>query len=178
MQDSILLQAIKNDNKRAFKKAFETYYKPLCIYIKSFTKDLDTAEEIVQSTFIYFWNKRHDIEIHTSLKSYLYMMCYNNYLQSLRQQAKQDLLLSRLQKESLLELESEPEENLTANIDRLHAIIETLPSRCQEIIKCRLKGLKYQEIADKLNISIKTVESQMAIAYTKIRENFNNNPSI
>ncbi|WP_404824897.1 sigma factor [Myroides odoratimimus] len=80
MQDSILLQAIKNDNKRAFKKAFETYYKPLCIYIKSFTKDLDTAEEIVQSTFIYFWNKRHDIEIHTSLKSYLYMMCYNNYL--------------------------------------------------------------------------------------------------
>ncbi|MDX4975611.1 sigma-70 family RNA polymerase sigma factor [Myroides odoratimimus] len=102
----------------------------------------------------------------------------NLSLQSLRQQAKQDLLLSRLQKESLLELESEPEENLTATIDRLHAIIETLPSRCQEIIKCRLKGLKYQEIADKLNISIKTVESQMAIAYTKIRENFNNNPSI
>ena len=173
MQDSILFQAIKNDNKLAFKQIFESYYKPLCIYIKSFTKDLDTAEEIVQSTFIYFWNKRHDIEIHTSLKSYLYMMCYNNYLQSLRQQAKQDQFLSNLHKDSLLEMEYDSEEDATANIDRLIAVIDTLPTRCQEVIKCRLEGLKYQEIADNLNISIKTVENQMAIAFTKIRENFN-----
>ncbi len=174
MQDSFLFQAIKNNNEKAFKAVFEAYYKPLCVYIKSFTKDLDTAEEIVQSTFITLWTKRAEIEIHTSLKSYLYTMSYNNYLQNLKQIEKQEKLAHKLQIEALNDIENESDKNQETTTEKMLQVIKNLPNRCQEIINLRLEGLKYQEIADHLNISIKTVENQMGIAFSKIRESFNN----
>lgn len=174
MNDYLLFQAIKNNNEKAFKTVFETYYKPLCVYIKGFTKDNDTAEEIVQATFIYFWTKRDTIEIHTSLKSYLYTMSYNNYLQNVRKLNKEEKFANKLQKQIIETIQHEPEEEFDAGIDQMLLIINTLPARCQEIIKLRLEGLKYQEIANQLNISIKTVENQMGIAFSKIRDSFFN----
>ena len=55
---------------------------------------------------------------------------------------------------------------------RLNAVIDKLPSRCQEILKYKMQGLKYREIAETLDISIKTVESQIRTAFIKIRQDF------
>jgi len=68
---------------------------------------------------------------------------------------------------------------LEKRLEKLKAIIETLPEKCKEILLLnKMDGLKYREIAIKLNISIKTVEAQMRIAFQKIREGFKDNPLI
>ncbi|AFL79635.1 RNA polymerase sigma-70 factor, Bacteroides expansion family 1 [Aequorivita sublithincola DSM 14238] len=172
MDDDHLIADIKLGNERAFKSLFEKYYRPLCAYLRSYTPDFDSAEELAQTTFVKFWNKREEIDVHTSVKSYLFKMGYNSFLKTIRQKNKQSTLLEELKYKALEEEENRPENDLQAATERLRNIIETLPPRCQEILKLKLEGLKYQEIADQLNLSIKTVEAQMRIAFTKIREDF------
>ena len=172
MDENHLLADIQKGDERAFKELFQKYYKPLCAYLRSYTPDLDSAEELAQTTFVKFWNKRNEIEVHTSIKSYLYKMGYNAFLKTVRQRNKQFNLLEELKYKALEEEEQRAENDLQAATERLKKIIETLPPRCQEILKLKLEGLKYQEIAQQLNISIKTVEAQMRIAFIKIREDF------
>ncbi|MEJ0055135.1 MAG: sigma-70 family RNA polymerase sigma factor [Bacteroidota bacterium] len=69
--------AVREGNESAFEMLFKTYYKPLCNYAYSFLNDKDEAEEVVQAAFIGIWDKRHSIEIQTSMKSYLYRMVRN-----------------------------------------------------------------------------------------------------
>lgn len=172
MENEHLLIQIKQGNQRAFKIFFEHHYPALCTYLRIFTPDMDSAQELAQAVFVDFWSKRNEIEIHSSLKSYLYRMGYNLFLNGLRKRRMQASLLEELKFEALKEEEQQPEEQLSEAVERLKKIIETLPARCQEILKLKMQGLKYQEIADSLNISIKTVEAQMRIAYIKIREGF------
>lgn len=172
MDEDHLIMDIKQGNERAFKTLFEKYYRPLCAYLRSFTPDPDSAEELAQTTFVKFWNKREQIEVHTSVKSYLFKMGYNSFLKTIRQKDKQASLLEKLKQEALQEEEDQAANHLQAAIERLRKSIETLPPRCQEILKLKLEGLKYQEIAEQLDISVKTVEAQMRIAFTKIRGDF------
>ena len=144
----------------------------MCAYIRSYTPDLDSAEEIAQTTFVKFWNKRMEIEIHTSLKSYLFKMAYHAFLKNLRQKDKRSTLLEELKHQAIQEEENRPQTDLMEATIRLRKVVDTLPPRCQEILRLKLQGYKYQEIADNLDISIKTVESQMRIAFIKIREGF------
>ncbi|NKI26929.1 RNA polymerase sigma-70 factor [Arenibacter sp. 6A1] len=167
-----LIEGIKNGDQSAFKLLFDTHYQALCAYLQGFTSDLDTAEELVQLTFVSLWRKRKTIEIHTSIKSYLYKMSYNLFLQSLRQRNKEHTFLEDLKQEALQEVFETTDIDREDYTNRLKKCIEQLPERCQEILNLKLRGLKYKEIADELGISIKTVESQMRIAFTKIREEF------
>ena len=172
MDDDHLLAEIKQGNERAFKTLFEKYYRPLCAYLRSYTPDFDSAEELAQTTFVKFWNKREEIEVHTSVKSYLFRMGYHSFLKTIRQKNKRTSLLEELKYKALEEEEQRPENDLQAATERLKKIIETLPPRCREVLTLKMQGLKYQEIADQLNISIKTVEAQMRIAFNKIRDDF------
>lgn len=172
MDENHLLTEIRNGDEKAFKKLFLKHYQPLCAYLRSYTPDFDSAEELAQTTFVKFWNKRSEIVVHTSIKSYLYKMGYNAFLKTVRQQNKKTTLLEELKYKALEEEEQRTEDELQAASLRLQKIIETLPPRCQDILKMKMEGLKYQQIADQLNISIKTVEAQMRIAFIKIRENF------
>lgn len=93
----------------------------------------------------------------------------------MRQKNRQSGLLEELKYQALEEEEGRPENDLQEAPARLRKIIETLPPRCREILDLKMQGFKYQEIAEQLNISIKTVESQMRIAYVKIRDDFKDN---
>ena len=172
MGNQLLLAKIKQGNQQAFEVLFKNHYPPLCGYLRSFTPDMDTAQELAQAVFVDFWNKRNEIEIRTSVKSYLFRMGYNLFLTGLRKKKKQDTLLEELKYTALQEEEQRPEDQLIEATERLKKIVETLPPRCQEILKLKMQGQKYQEIAERLDISIKTVEAQMRIAYIKIREGF------
>ncbi len=172
MDDDHLIADIKQGNERAFKSLFEKYYSPLCAYLRSYTPDFDTAEEIAQRTFVKFWNKREEIEVHTSVKSYIFKMGYHSFLKTIRQKNKHTNLLEELKYKALEEEEQRPENDLQAATERLKKIIEILPPRCREVLTLKMQGMKYQEIADHLNISIKTVEAQMRIAFNKIRDDF------
>lgn len=172
MDDNSLLVQIKNGNSLAFKQFFDRHYHPLCYYLNNFTNDKDTAEDIAQLVFVDFWNKRETITIHSSVKSYLYKMAYHQFLDSLLQKKKEATVLEQLKYEALQTISTPTEAELEQKSQRLWRIIEQLPDRCQEVLRLKMEGLKYKDIAEHLGLSVKTVESQMRVAFIKIRADY------
>lgn len=170
MDDRIIIQKIKKGDTHAFETFFNSYYSLLCIYLQSFSLDKDTAQELAQQVFVKFWEKRKKIVISTSAKAYLYRMAYNEFL--MRKRKKKEVIseLDRLTQESLREYEDISAQALEEKSQGLKKSIQKLPPACQNVLRLKMNGATYKEIALEMNISIKTVESQMRIAYTKLRE--------
>jgi RNA polymerase sigma-70 factor (ECF subfamily) len=163
---------IQQGNIKEFEKVFRDYYSPLCHFAFRYLKDMDSAEEIVQDLFYMYWKNRERIEITTSLKSYLYQATKNKCLKHIEHKSVED----RYTKEMLLQPNYEGAYSNNIETDELNQVIENtlnqLPDRCREIfVLNRFEGFKYQEIADKLSISIKTVEANMGKALKLFRVN-------
>lgn len=172
MDETSLIAQIKEGNKLAFRQFFNCYYQPVCAYLNNFTTDRHAAEDLAQLVFVDFWNKRETIKIHTSPKSYLYKMAYNQFLTSLRKKKKEATILEQLKYEALQTITTPSEAEMEQKSQRLWQVIGQLPERCQEVVKLKMEGFKYREIADALGLSVKTVESQMRVAFIKIREDY------
>ncbi|MFI1773667.1 RNA polymerase sigma factor [Thalassobellus citreus] len=166
------LEGIKKGDQNAFKAIFELYYTPIFTYLRSFTRDVATAEDLTQATFATLWEKRTVLEIKSSLKSYLYKMAYNNFLQSYRHQTRKDKLIIDLTASAFSEHYIDNENMEAERIKQLNNAIETLSPACKRIIELKRKGVKNTEISDQLNLSIKTVESHVRNAFKVIRKNF------
>lgn len=143
----------------------------MCFFAQKYVKDFESAKEIVQDAFISLWEKRETIDMNRAVKSYLTMSIHNKCTNHLRNNRKFDQYI--LDIENLLEVpeyegaDSMVENELKLKID---ASIRELPEKCREIfVMNRYENLKYQEIADKLQISVKTVESQMSKALQHMR---------
>jgi RNA polymerase sigma-19 factor, ECF subfamily len=157
---------------RNFERIFKEFFNPLAYYARIFTKDQDSAKDIVHNVFINLWEKRDDISFEQSIKSYLYTSVHNRCLNHLRDRAKfikDDVsefeFLNSQSVEDSYDIETKETES------RINDAINSLPERCREVFKLkRFEELKYSEIADLLNISIKTVEAQMSKALRILRE--------
>ncbi|WNH09011.1 RNA polymerase sigma factor [Thalassobellus suaedae] len=174
--DKEIILAIQKDDKAAFEFLFKSYYKGLVGYITTYTQDIQLSEDIVQHSFIKLWNNRNKLLIETSPKNYLYNIAYNRYIDLYRKKKREGDLIKEL---CLQNLRSNIEENkdvLEKRIDKLKKIIEHLPPRCKEVLYLnKQRGLDYKEIAEKLNISPRTVEEHIRIAFKKIRIGFKEN---
>ncbi|MCR8668928.1 RNA polymerase sigma-70 factor [Aestuariibaculum sp. M13] len=176
MEDLALIQAIANNDNEAFNSLFSKYYRPLVIFITTYTNDVPSSEDIVQQVFITIWEKRQKLDGIKSLKSYLYKIAYNTFIDQYRTTKKQDLFFEELRQDILRELITENKEYQEKRILKLKKLISTLPPKCKEILELnKLRGLNYKEIANKLNISEKTVDAQMRLAFKKIRLGFEDN---
>jgi RNA polymerase sigma-70 factor (family 1) len=169
--DQEVFSAMQSGEIPAFEMLFKTFYQPLCRYATSFLKDPDDAEEIVQAAFIGFWEKRETISIDTSVKSYLYRAVRNSCLNELKhEQVKQRYIAGETVMGEKL---SESADHLAIHVeleDKIKAAIQRLPEQCRLIFTMsRFEELKYQEIADQLNLSLKTVENQMGKALKIMR---------
>ncbi|MCW3464866.1 RNA polymerase sigma-70 factor [Chitinophaga nivalis] len=159
------------DDEIAYRELFVVFYKPLLQFAFSFVRSHETAEEIVSDVFINIWEKRRQLEAIQRLKVYLYVATKNRSLKYLLKQQKQAAVTID---DLLVEPESQyhnPEQLMvTAEmLQRIEAAINGLPPRCKAIFKLvREDGLKYKEIAEILNVSVKTIDNQLAIALTKI----------
>lgn len=162
---------IKSGKVPAFEMLFKTYYQSLCRYAATYLKDPDEAEEIVQAAFIGIWEKRASISIETSIKSYLYRTVRNSCLNELKhEQVKQKYLASLLLEEEKTTVPADQEAIHVELEEKIRQAIGRLPEQCRLIFTMsRFEELKYQEIADQLNLSVKTVENQMGKALKLMR---------
>jgi len=165
---------IINSDISEFEKVFRSFYEPLCRYAFQIVHDMDAAEEIVEEFFYNYWKNRETIEVKISLKAYLYRSIRNNSLRYL-----EHIAVTRKHAKEVMAVEKDIDSGNTSDemeLNELNAIVDKtldeLPERCSQIFKMsRFDGLKYQEIAELLSISVKTVEADMGKALQHFRKN-------
>ena len=165
---------IKKGDIKAFEKIFREFYPILCSFANKILKDKDKSEEIVQDVFYNIWKKKNEININVSLKSYLYKSVQNKCYQITQHKTIEDKYKNYV-KNSSLNNYTTPLNNI--ELQEINNLIEktlnSLPENCNKIFRMsRFEGLKYKEIAEKLSISVKTVEANMSKALKKFRVNF------
>ena len=164
---------IKQLDKDTFENLFREYFVPLTAFAKKYVGDIDAAKEVVHDVFVNLWSKRSTIDIEKSVKSYLYTSSYNRSLNYIRDNKKFDTNISvegNVAKAS--EWSFEDDVDAIELEEKINKIIASLPEKCRQIfLMSRFDGLKYHEIAEKLNISVKTVEAQMSKALKALKEN-------
>ncbi|MFW5707749.1 MAG: RNA polymerase sigma-70 factor [Bacteroidota bacterium] len=160
-------------DETTLRELFDLYYNNLCRFASGYLSDPDTAEEIVQQVFINLWNQREKIDPEKQIKSYLFTSVKNRCLNHIRDNRKYRSYY--LDVETELEIQVD-EKDIFAEAElekRLSQALEKLPEKCREVfVLCRFEEMKYKEVADKLNISQKTVEAQMSKALKILREEF------
>lgn len=168
--DQALYVKIKEGDEQAFKALFQTYYASMCHFASQYLKDKDTAEETVQELFVRLWEKRSTLSIETSVNHYLFRSVRNQCLNQLQHQKIKQQYASRVM-ESPQEVDWQPLYLEVDLMERIEKSIASMPPKRQEIFRLsREQGLKYKEIADKLDISVKTVEAQMGLALKHLRD--------
>ncbi|OFX17587.1 MAG: hypothetical protein A2033_04625 [Bacteroidetes bacterium GWA2_31_9] len=162
---------IEKLDKNSFEILFKQYFSVLCQFARKYVRDLDTSKEIVHDCFVSFWDKRDTIDLSKPVKTYLFTSVHNRCLNHIRNNKKFDQNVENFE---LLDLshhhiasDSLVEQEISSQINNA---IESLPEKCKEIFKMsRFEEMKYKEIAEKLNLSIKTVEAQMSKALQVMR---------
>ncbi len=154
-----------------FEQLFRSHFKGLTHFAITFVKNDETAREIVQETFINLWEKRSSIDLSKPVKSYLSTSVRNRCLNHLRDNKKFSSDLLAIEHATGNEYNEQPDKLVEAEIrEKIAVSISELPEKCREIfVLSRSENLKYQEIADRLQISIKTVEAQMSKALQHMR---------
>src|ERR1700722_5306232 len=162
---------VRKDDQQDYKELYRLLYSYLFNFARTVVPSRETAEEIVSDVFVRLWERRKELEKVENLKVYLYVATRNTAFNYLNKQ-------KRTPTNSIDDLEAEftsiyfDPEQLLITADMLALIqkaIDQLPPKCKVIFKlAKEDGLKYREIAEVLNISVKTVENQLAIALYKI----------
>jgi RNA polymerase sigma-70 factor (ECF subfamily) len=150
---------------------FSEWYKPLCGYAFSILQHEDDTQDAVQKLFCKLWDKHKDIEIHTSIKSYLYRSIHNDCINIIKQRKTKADYVNYSQQESGIEYYNADLQIMTTELDEnIKNAIEKLPPRCREVfLLSRMKNLSYAEISKTLDISVGTVETQMVKALKSLR---------
>jgi RNA polymerase sigma-70 factor (ECF subfamily) len=171
--DSMSYKDIRHD-EAAFEAFFKQHYQKLCVYCKfKFGFDVELAEDVVNTSFTKLWESRQTLAANVSPTSYLYKIINNTSLnilkhEKVKQQHVQETLKTTSDSVVPESFDSVDLKRLRSEID---AAIAELPEQMRRIFELsRFEGLKYSEIAGRLNISVKTVETQMSRALSKLRE--------
>ncbi len=170
--ENILVDRLRNKDKRAFELIYNEFFKVLVSYAFRFLDTIEESEEIVQEVFVKFWDKCDSLAPDSSIKSYLYRSVHNTCLNKLKHEKVKDgykqYVIQYMDESVIPDFREEEDNDL---FSRIISEIDKLPPRCREIFRLsRFEGLKYQEIADHLEISVKTVEVQMGKALKVLRE--------
>lgn len=164
---------IESDKKdiAEFEVVFKAHYKSLCMVAYGIVKNTDTAEEIVQEFFYYYWLNRKTLKIKTSLKAYFYKSVYNRSLKHLRS------LSVRQKHADFIKSQDNSSDNFLEKLeakelwDIIEQILNEIPQNHANIFRMnRYQGMKYKEIAEVLSISVKTVEAAMGKALAILRK--------
>jgi RNA polymerase sigma-70 factor (ECF subfamily) len=171
VNDTGTIQLHTESGTAVFEDVFKSHFKNLHAYAFTIVKDDIIAEEMVQQVFYKIWERKAHLSIQTSLTAYLYRSVYHESLNHIKHQkvktAYQSYATTRMNQQS----DNAAKKVLLGELEgRLRQALQELPEQCRTIFQMsRFEELKYQEIADRLGLSIKTVENQMGKALKLMR---------
>jgi RNA polymerase sigma-70 factor (family 1) len=159
-------------DQQAYKELFITLYPSLFSFTTGIIRSKQVAEEIISDVFIKIWEKRVDLDLIINLQVYCFVIAKNLSLNHLEKQSRITTLNIDDYSETLTtDIYIDPEQLMITSemVDLINAAIDSLPARCKMIFNLiKENDFKYKEVAEIMNISIKTVENQLAIALKKI----------
>ena len=158
--DDDLMRRLALDDERSFDSIFKLYYKDLLLYAGSYLRERQVCEDIVQSLFMHLWYDRKTLSVGRSLKSYLLISVRNRCFDYMRHQNVRNDYFDYVNENSVLSSSNTEEYILYSELqDHIKKAINKLPKAQKEVfVLSRIKGIKYKEIAKKLNVSERTVE--------------------
>jgi RNA polymerase sigma-70 factor (family 1) len=172
VRDTEIIGRIRQGDVKQFESLFRSSYVSLVRYARTMVRDHDTAEEIVQDLFFRIWKDREKIVIESSLNGYMFRAVHNRCLHHIEHQK----VIEKHAGEMSLHVTESPDNpsdilNYKELQGRIANVLEKLPERCGKIFCMnRFQGLKYNEIAEKLSVSVKTVEANMGRALKEFRK--------
>lgn len=167
-----LLLQVSEGNEFAFRQLFDTYRGKLYAYVLKITESKEAAEDTVHDVFLKIWTTREKLPDIENINAYLYRMCHNRAYNGLRKMAKETLVMAELEKGEAYE-DNDPSRNLLRKEVRqfIDEAIDKLTPQQKAVFKMsRQEGLKQQEIAERLNISISTVKTHLADGLHSLRK--------
>lgn len=179
IDDNNILIRLREGDKKALTILYNNYWRPL--YISSFNllKDKEVCEEIIQDVFIEIWNKRADIQIKVSLKSYLYACVRYKVFAEFRK--SKDLPIALYEDLNNRFQYTSPETQMMHEElkQQVSLVVESLPEKCKLVFKLsRIEQLSHKEISEQLNVSTKTIENHITKALKILRLSLGNVMSI
>jgi len=170
-EDKELYIKLKNGEEQAFQVLFRKYYSSLCHFARQFLNDNELAEETVQDMFVKIWEKRESLNIETSVKHYFFRSVRNQCLNQIQHEKIKKQYASMVIESAHQEINPNEFFIEVDLVKRIEKSIDSLPPKRKEIFRLsREQGMKYKEIAETLEISIKTVEAQMGLALKHLRD--------
>lgn len=170
LREKHILTKLQKGNESGFRDLFDLYYQPLCIFALKYIDSIEEAEDLVQDTFIRFWNNKSFENINTGLKSYLFQAVKNNSLNHLRKNSK--YRFEKIDSEVLNivqdELNSDELNELSSNLIKQ---INELPEKARNVFKAIVfDNMKYKEVAELNGISVNTVKTHYSRSLAKVRK--------
>lgn len=167
MDEKHLLRDIANGDRNAFEILAMRYYVPLTVFAMRMTGDRDTAEDIVQDAFVYLWEKRRSLNDAQHMRNYLYLIVRNYSIDHRRSTTR----IRPLQNEAYLKEEEISAHYIrTETIRLLHEAVGKLPPRTAEVVRLTLEGMKQEQIAAQMGITLATVKALKGEGIKKLRE--------
>lgn len=175
MDDNLLLVSLRNGDDRAWKQLFNTHYPVMCHLAYQYVKDDFTAAALVDDVMADLWEKRGSIKIKQSLRSYLLSSVRNrciNYLRSFHIKNLKPLEAERFLERDVVDGTYPLGKMLDDEmIEAVRQAVDSLPDECRRILlKNKEDGLKYEQIANELGISVNTVKYHMKNAFALLRD--------
>ncbi len=170
-EDKELYIKLKTGDERAFQTLFRKYYPAMCHFACQYLNDNELAEETVQDMFVKIWEKRESLNIETSVKHYFFRSVRNHCLNQIQHEKIKKQYANAVLESFQQEINTEQYYLEVDLVKRIEKSIDSLPPKRKEIFRLsREQGMKYKEIAETLEISVKTVEAQMGLALKHLRE--------
>lgn len=168
-KDTVL--ALKNGDHAAFERIFLFYFNKVKYFINGFVKSKSDAEELAQDVFVRIWTSRDSIDPSRNFNTYIYISARNSTMNFLRHKYVRDSFAADQMKAGAEECASGEDMVMAREVDLLvdMALMKMPPQRKAIYEMNRREGLSNDEIAERLNISKKTVENQMSLVLKELK---------
>jgi RNA polymerase sigma-70 factor, ECF subfamily len=165
-----IIEAIRQGNAMAFKQVFDACYEDLCGYAFSILRSTHEAEDIVQGIFMKLWEKRTELDVKQTIRSYLFRSVFNQCMNRLEYVGVRTKYARY--KQTIGSNDAKLPEVFVDELDeRIRQAIEKLPSQCRAVfVMSRYEELRYAEIAERLDISVNTIQNHVCKAIKILKQ--------